>query len=319
MLSSEETEVLGVVLAENRAFWMKDAATFASFHLKEDVSLRWGYIRGGGFFLRKGWNEIGPRSLEHMERLPRPVPEFADAPLSNVTVRVSRDLAWVSYDKDHPTVPELRGHGPNGGLTHNLRVLERHHGIWLIAVSGLLDAALGDQCVVRVSRDGRILWKSRSAVERLRVDEHFIEVAGCLRLRMRRLNGRFHETIDWAASRDTHFMPSRGTVPFHLESDSGMPRIVWIVADMASAILFLEDRRPFDERIEIASRAFSLSAAQQQLALALCEGIDPSRYAKTHSVSPNTVRTHLKRVFEKTGVSSQVSLTRLLMSFSPPY
>ncbi len=317
MFSSEQTAVLEVIQAEFRAFWMKDAAAFEAFHLKEDVSLRWGFLAGGGPFIRRGWKEIGPRSLTHMQQLPRPVPEFADAPLSNLVLRVSSDIAWASFEKNHPPLPDLHGHGPNG-VTHNLRILEKHHGKWLIAVSALLDSALGDDCVVRVGRDALILWKSPAGTQGLPADEHFIEISGRLRLRKHRINSRFDSVLDWALSQDDHFMPQATAIPFHLDSETGVPRIVWIIGDMGSALVFLEDRRTVDQRVAVASQAFGFSPAQRRLALALAQGVDLERYAADNSVSPNTARTHLKRMFEKTYVSSQLGLLRLLLSFSPP-
>ncbi len=311
-------EVVAVILAENRAFWMKDAEAFERFHLKEEASIRWGYFQGGGFFIRRGWSQIGPRSLDHMRRLPRPAPEFADAPISNLVVRTSGGMAWATFDKSHPYVPELRGLGPNGNSTHNLRILERHDGKWLIAASGLLDAALGEECVVRLGGDGTILWKSMPAACKLGSDEHFVVSAGRLRLRQRALNARFSEMIAWAVAFDSQFMPRRGSLPLHLETETSVPRVVWISADLDSAIVFLEDRRPVDDRITIASQAFRFSPAQTRLALAVCRGGNLKHYAANASISTNTARTHLKRMFEKTGVASQISLARLLLSFSPP-
>ena len=187
-------------------------------------------LAGEGIVIRKGWREIRARSLSHMRHLPRPAPEFAEAPVSNVVIRVSGDMAWMTYDKDHPLVADLVSHGPNG-RTHNLRILERRDGRWLIALSGVLDPSLGAECVVRVARDGRILWKSRLAVERLRHDPHFIESAGRLKLKARRFNARLERTLDLAVALDTEFMPRRGlsrfrsTMSRNCRASSGYRRI----------------------------------------------------------------------------------------------
>src|SRR5690606_38014385 len=152
-----------------------------------------------GFVRRRGWGEIGARPPARMPMFPRPSPGLAEAPLSNLRLRVVGNAAWATYDCEYPFLQEVRGHGPNGTL-HCLRILEKHNGRWLIAAAGLLDPDLGEEVAVRTTRDGEILWQSAAATRRLRSDEHFVLRSGCLRARDRKLDVRLREAIGWVAT-----------------------------------------------------------------------------------------------------------------------
>ena len=58
---------------------------------------------------------------------------------------------------------------------------------------------------------------------------------------------------------------------------------------------------------------FGLTPAETRLALAIFEGLAPREAAERFAVSPHTVHAQLARIFEKTGVSRQADLVRLMM------
>lgn len=59
-------------------------------------------------------------------------------------------------------------------------------------------------------------------------------------------------------------------------------------------------------------QAFGLTPAEAAVALGILDGAEPRRIAAETGVGIATVRSHLLRVFEKTGVHRQVDLSRLL-------
>ena len=59
---------------------------------------------------------------------------------------------------------------------------------------------------------------------------------------------------------------------------------------------------------------FGLSAAQQRLAAEIVRGHTLPIAASALGISVNTARTHLNRIFDKTGVHSQAALVRNLYS-----
>lgn len=317
MLSEAEQAVLAVIEADNRAFWMRDAAALReNRHHAQDMQF-WGYLQGGGLVLRRGWEDIGGRLLQHVEQFPDPVPELAEAPISNLTLRVTAEMAWATFEREYPFLSHTRGHAPSG-LTYHLRILEKRDGRWLIVMSCILDERLGEEIAVRVAEGGRIVWTSALAAAQLREDEHFVVRHGELRLRDRRQNAQVQDMIRWAIGLDQRPMPQRGAVPVFLQRDTGQPRIAWVMADFGQALVLLDDPRPLRQRLEVAGRSFGLSPAQLEVALALAEGRPLKEFAAASGITLNTARTHLKRMFEKVDVSSQAGLVRALMSLSPP-
>ena len=76
-------------------------------------------------------------------------------------------------------------------------------------------------------------------------------------------------------------------------------------ADKASA----ED----DDSIELLQLAYGLTAREAETAKAVMLGLGPEAIARNQGVSINTVKTHLKRIFEKTGAQSQSELASRLL------
>jgi DNA-binding CsgD family transcriptional regulator len=317
-LGAEEQAVIDVIQRENAAFWMQDEEAFARCHAPRSDTLRWGYWQAGGLFKRQGADNIVPAALAHMRSLKRPLPEFAHAEMANLVVHVSDDMAWACFDRLMPYVPEMFGYGPNGTI-HLLFILERIDGQWLIVATTVLDAHLGEEVVVRVAADGKIAWTSHRAAARLEDDPSFVVRNGRLRLRLPRLDARLQSAIAWAAHLGGPLMPRRGAVPLVIENAPGATRVCWVLAeDGGFALVMLDDIRPISERIEHAAQVFGLSPSQSRVALAVSEGRSLAEFARQSNITLNSARTHLRRVFEKTGVSSQPALVASLLSLTPP-
>lgn len=62
--------------------------------------------------------------------------------------------------------------------------------------------------------------------------------------------------------------------------------------------------------------AYGLTLTEARVALAVASGITISATARRLKVSVNTVKTHLRRVYEKTGTSRQAELSRLIATIS---
>jgi DNA-binding CsgD family transcriptional regulator len=58
--------------------------------------------------------------------------------------------------------------------------------------------------------------------------------------------------------------------------------------------------------------AYGLTLAEVRVALSVASGITIGHAAQRLKISVNTVKTHLRRVYEKTGTSRQAQLARLL-------
>jgi DNA-binding CsgD family transcriptional regulator len=92
----------------------------------------------------------------------------------------------------------------------------------------------------------------------------------------------------------------------------------WVIVEDGKALVSLDDAETVASQISSAQETFGLSPAQVRLAALIVDGHDLGAAAEMLGVSVNTVRTQLKRIFEKTGVRSQPALVRALLSARPP-
>ena len=81
----------------------------------------------------------------------------------------------------------------------------------------------------------------------------------------------------------------------------------------AAAIVFLSDPTFIPEiPVKWVMDAFGLTSAEARVALSTAAGASVPETAALFGGSPNTVKTHLRRVFAKTGVSRQSELANML-------
>lgn len=99
-------------------------------------------------------------------------------------------------------------------------------------------------------------------------------------------------------------------------------RTVFLVADIVdrtdeAVVLLREVQADWHDTVgEMLTQSFGLSQAELQIAECLVEGADIPSIAQRRSSSVNTVRTQVKTLMSKTGVSSQTELVRLLLSLN---
>jgi DNA-binding CsgD family transcriptional regulator/ketosteroid isomerase-like protein len=237
----------------------------------------------------------------------------------NHQVSIDRDMAWVVYDG---TTTNSRGEVHE---TFETRVLERIGGEWKIAYSSFVHCRANkrDGNRIAVDADGRVIWASDVALARLRTHPGLTVSAGRLRARrpgwdsslqdaLRRaakLHGFFHQ-MDYMRETGRAF---RCPVVLGENDEGGIVTCTVTVRDGATYVDIADEQR-VTERIDVAATIFGLSPAQTELAAQIASGLALTQAADHLGISPNTARTHLTRIYEKTGVNSQPALVRLLLS-----
>jgi DNA-binding CsgD family transcriptional regulator len=68
----------------------------------------------------------------------------------------------------------------------------------------------------------------------------------------------------------------------------------------------------------MAAAIYGLSPTQKQLAALVAEGVTLPEIARRLRIRTSTARTHLQRIFDKTGVRTQPALVRVMLSVVPP-
>lgn len=316
----DRAEIIALIHANRIAIWTHDFEGWQNCFVHEPYTTRLGYWRGGGIFFRQGWELLSERVRRHMlQELPYSLGNAHDTKVVNLELRIGSDMAWATFDQLYPGYDQPDHVG--AGLSREWRIFERHGGRWRIAMVGFLDTspARPGMQLLRLSAEGRVVWAGEEARARLAQDEDLVIRNGRLRVRDSQTDQKLQAAIRWASGMDDGYMSAHGALPIVHQAGEGMPtRIWWVIADAGMILFSIGEHQMAEERLRMAAIIYGLSAAQTRLAGLVATGMTLPEIAKAMDVSPNTARTHLHRVFEKTGVHNQAALVRVLLSAASP-
>jgi DNA-binding CsgD family transcriptional regulator/PAS domain-containing protein len=178
--------------------------------------------------------------------------------------------------------------------------------------------------------DGRVVHMNRTAERQAREGRALEIVSGRLRLH----DPAAHDTLQRSvteADRDVtaarlgaHAIAvpgaggAAGYIATLLPLTRGRRRTVW-AAYGASLAVFMQDPTlvaPFPG--EAFARLYGLTGGELRVVLALAQGLSATESAAFLGLAERTVRSHLQRVFAKTGTSRQTQLLQLLHAATPP-
>jgi DNA-binding CsgD family transcriptional regulator len=205
-----------------------------------------------------------------------------------------------------------------------MRVLQRHSGKWLIVYMSVLSLRSGpaDPTRVLVDRKGQVVWAREETLKALKDHPYLTISAG----RLRAMRPAWDKVLQDAIKRVSQVSyvsqfekdiprPTENLViPVILGEDDhgGVQSCVVYVRDGVTYVTF-DDGLRVTRSLELAKNVFGLSEAQTRLAETITAGFGLTASAKILGVSVNTVRTHLSRIYEKTGVNTQTALVRVLL------
>jgi DNA-binding CsgD family transcriptional regulator len=86
----------------------------------------------------------------------------------------------------------------------------------------------------------------------------------------------------------------------------------------AAAAIFVATPTDSHTPIDALSHLFELTDAEMRVLGQISEGKNRGQAARSLSIADSTVKTHLDRIFSKTGTSTQAELSRLILSLSAP-
>jgi DNA-binding CsgD family transcriptional regulator len=309
--------VMHVIETESAAYLARDYETWARCYVHAPHVRRLGFASLGGIFAREGWEEYGQRMKRFMAA--NPTPSTAEYRREALNVRVGKDMAWVTFDQIASA-----GSGPERDLpeaTHEVWVMEKDAECWKIACICVLARSLDHlaSAVVRVDREAAVIWMNSGAEEELLATQTIVVRAGRLRAVDRAVDQRLQAAIRWAAGLGDGVWPRHGTLPVVLDGGRGEPaNVCWVIAHNNQILVAINDRHITEERLAAAAAVYNITPAQARLAGLIVAGHDLVDAAERLGVSVNTTRTHLQRMFDKTGVRSQPALVRALLSVAAP-
>lgn len=318
--SADEAEILALIHRNRIAVWTHDFETYQTCFAHADYITRWNASRSGGIFRRMGWDDISARIRKQFEvEAYRSEQNAHETTVEGLMLRINGDTAWATFDQMYPMHPH--GIYDTGGVSHEVRVFERHDGKWLIVFWGVMHGSVvsDHRPILHVSEAGEVLWQSPSAKSVLEADDDLTIRNGRVRFRDAKVSDKLNTALAWAAARDTYLLPMRGSLPIVVEAGEGLPmKVYWVVAEGGLIVLCLSTPGIDEDRLDIATEIFGLSSAQRQLAALVSQGLSLPEIAEKMGITANTARTHLDRVYDKVGVRTQPALVRVLLSTAAP-
>lgn len=319
MSDHDDREAIIALIHRNRiAIWTHDFEMWEACFVHAPYTMRWGWWRQGGVFVRKGFEELAARA--RASALPINLANAHDTKVENLVLRIEGDMAWASFEQHYPE-DGLHERSSGAYVLQELRVFERHDGEWKVAVLGFLEATgmHPGNVLMRLDRSGQVLWSGRAAAEALAQSDDLVVRAGRIRFRDRAADRALDAALAWAARLDSGYMSRHGAVPIVVEAGEGLAsRVYWISVDAGVIHLSLANSAVSEERLDVAAAIYGLSPGQRRVAALVAEGLSLNEIAERLGITANTARTHLNRIFEKTGVRNQAALVRILLSAMAP-
>lgn len=321
-LSDDEEEILEFLRSEQDAYYQGDFEAFID-HWYHGPEVR--RIVSGphvGTRIHRGWDDLLPRFEEGFRQYPQDFDNRAIIRNENVQVQICGDMAWISYDQIAVGRP-VGMHLPP--MSHGVKIVQRFDGKWkLICLTEVApDIGRTDVPCIELSQDGRIIEINSHAKERLANHPGLIVSGDRLRARQRRFGAVLEAAIDDRVNDlatnlpPGHLNATTSVVPLG-DNEAGHPVFCWITAEQERVLVTFDDNFMLCNRLEKAAITFALSPAQLALAERLASGHDLASAAFDLGVSVNTVRTQVRRMFDKTSTHNQTALVSLLLSVQGP-
>jgi DNA-binding CsgD family transcriptional regulator len=322
----ERQLIIDLIERECTSYLNRDYETWEGCILKEDRLRRLGALTGGIMHYVEGFAAQVLMIKEMFALHPVPNPESAAEYMrSNWSIQIGGDMAWASFDQYGP-----RAADPfvTAGLSHQVRILEKQSDGWKIALFGHGDTSLEyiEYPVIRIDERLNILWMNESAKSELPSHPalrksgarlHSARLGDTDRLRAVATEMSELNIIDYRPSMNNP--RGAGNQPVLLEGeDDAKQHVAWVSKQDELLIVSFNDVQSAEHQLEYAQTLFSLSPAQLRLASLVLEGLDMPTSAERLGISLNTAKTHLQRLFDKTGTRSQSALVARLLGIVPP-
>jgi DNA-binding CsgD family transcriptional regulator len=171
--------------------------------------------------------------------------------------------------------------------------------------------------VITLTADGKVLDANRVVEQMLRCDAS-IRMAPDRKLHLKEPGGSqlsrwlaHHVTGDGATDYLTRIGRGPGRMPISVLMVPAPRRpLRWVSADPDAILFFFDPERELHAQPALVAAELGISIREAELATLLARGLELSEVAGRLRISINTARTHLKAIYGKTGMSSQVQLVR---------
>jgi DNA-binding CsgD family transcriptional regulator len=179
-----------------------------------------------------------------------------------------------------------------------------------------------------ISQNSRLAYANCGAESLLSKGLYFRSVQGSLEPVARHLANGFQEALARACSGSDEDIGLRGNgIP--LPGEDGPSAVCYVLplgkserrralGPGMAAVFVSTDAQGIPPAVEVLSALTGFTSREARIALMIADGRAPNETAAELGISINTVRTHIAKIFEKTGVNSQLGLAKFIGSLSLP-
>ena len=315
--TDEERAIAAVLHAETQAFVDADFETWSSYFVHAERTTELFVNSATGLSVARGWSEIAARTRHALQNnLGCGMIRFRQ---ENHQSRIEGSTAWVMFDG---WAEDRNGYTWDKFET---RILERGPRGWKIVFSSTVEKSIGEPAhdSLSVDKNGNVIWATPQTLEKIKEHPFLTISAGHIRARRRNWDKVLQEAVKEAGQYHGFYelrsFATQTGGPFCYpavlgDTDDGGVAVVTISVRNGATQLQIDTEELIQRRLTVAQAVFKLSDGQVKIARHIAEGAGLKSIAETLGMSVNTARTHLSRLYEKTGVNSQTALVRLLLS-----
>lgn len=314
---ADSCAVEAVIVAETEAFRMRNEAAWAACWLQSERTEYVCVMPNAGLINMRGWDAVRLHISQVMHD--GDVCPQIRYDRHNMHIQVGGDMAWARFDG-------VSWFTDGCSLdTYETRMLERVDGVWRIAHATVVPKHGNDlgQGVMSLNSKGQVIWSSPGVLDRLKTHPIFMLSQGRLRARRPEWDKNLQSALTHAATYHSDFQLHKYTsmngnalrYPIFLgETDEGGLAMAHVLVRDQLTYLQIDGEALIERHLHLARSVYGLSDGQLALARLIVRGDGLKVAAGKLGISVNTARTHLTRLYEKTGVHAQTALVRLLLS-----
>jgi DNA-binding CsgD family transcriptional regulator/PAS domain-containing protein len=195
---------------------------------------------------------------------------------------------------------------------------------WRLGTISALDAAKTvaldrlDHGVLLIDASGHVLFANRAAEAIIALRDGLTVVRKGLRAARpadtTRLQTLVAETLRGGTGGTMRVTRPSLAEPFLVLVAPALGNWQWSIGPTPAAAIFITapDQAAAPD-LQLLASAFDLTATEAKIAVSIAAGGGVPATARALRISPNTVHTHLRRIFRKLGVNDQAALVRVLM------
>ncbi len=313
----DHTAIMAVIARETTAFMNSDFDGWAACWVQDERTRDVCTSSTFGTTVLTGWDALSTYMKDVFAK--GSGCEKMDFQRDNIQITVNGDLAHVVFDG--------RSLHTDGKVetTSESRAMERHDGTWRILYASFIlrGHQRTDANRLAVDGKGKVLCAPDAVLAALKGHPGLQISNGHLRATRPSWDQILQDGLRCAAEQHSYFQQYRHQVrsgeAFRLpvvlgETDAGEVVVCTLFARDEMTFVDFQNDQDIAARLAVAKVIFGLSNGQLALAQRIVNGESLTHAAAALGISINTARTHLSRIYDKTGVNAQTALVRTLLS-----